>query len=367
MSPRKAQGGSSEGARAASSVSDAVVAVKDGAPSEGPSEPGEPLTGVRSSVLFAPVRVIGRVTCGIPFALSAHGVDSFVCCSVGRGFHLYDTKKLQQQVASPRLPFSVRCLCCKDSFVYVALKNKIVAFNRLNPVQLYAGGHSLSIDGILAMGPVLLSHSKAEVIVWDRETGKLLRKLPLQGSLQVSRFIHPDTYINKILVARGGRLELWNFNTGQKLHEFRCMDTPSPTTGDTNGSITALAQSGSPDVVAVGFSGGRVCVIDIRGDELLLEFQHSSAQGVVTSLAFRPDDGRIAGGDAAAAAVAALVSGCANGALCIWSLSEGRLLETIPNAHADAVVHVQFLPGQPVMLTNGGSRLLWLGFCCSSL
>lgn len=351
---------SSEG----SPAGNAAASVKEEGQPEVAADHEGPLSGVPSSVLFSPVRVVGRVTCGIPFALSVHGVDSFVCCSVGRGFHLYDTKRLQQQVASPRLPVSVRCLCFEGPFVYVGLKDKIVAFNRLSPVQIFTGAHSLSIDGMVAVGPLLLSHSKAEVVVWQRDTGRLVRKLPLQGALQVTRLLHPETYINKVLIARGGRLELWNFSTGHKVHEFRCMDT-SADSGSTSNSITALAPSPSPDVVAVGFSSGRICVVDIKGDELLLVFQHSSAQGAVTALAFRPDCGAIADASAAAAALAALVSGSSSGALLIWSLTEGRLLEAIPHAHADGVVHVQFLPAQPIMLTNGGLGV-WDGalLCC---
>ena len=58
---------------------------------------------------------------------------------------------------------------------------------------------------------------------------------------------HPDTYLNKIVVgSASGKLQLWNFHSGQMLFEFRpakcgvCCIVPSP----------AL------DVVAVGLADG---------------------------------------------------------------------------------------------------------------
>jgi U3 small nucleolar RNA-associated protein 21 len=34
-------------------------------------------------------------------------------------------------------------------------------------------------------------------------------------------FAHPDTYLNKVVVgAADGRLQLWNYSTGTRLHTF---------------------------------------------------------------------------------------------------------------------------------------------------
>ncbi|KAL8442379.1 hypothetical protein Emag_006490 [Eimeria magna] len=324
-----------------------------------------PCGGIRESVLFSPLRMIGIVTSNIPFSLSIVGKETFICCSMGRGFQIFNAARLQQQLVSPRLPASVRCLCASGSLVYVGLKTNIIAFDRLLPVLLFTKGHALPVDQLLLVGPLLLSRSRGEVVVWERKEGKIKHRIPLQGAPNLTLMLHADTYINKLLLARGPLLELWNFSTGQRLHQFNCINTSSTSSSSSssssNGSISAAAQSPSPEVIAVGMSCGRICVLDFVQDDLLLEFKHSASQGAVTALAFRSDAAAAAAGPAAAAAAAAaavLVSGCANGDLCIWGLSDGRLLETVSLAHADAVVHVQFLPGEPIMLTNGHDNAL---------
>ena len=46
--------------------------------------------------------------------------------------------------------------------------------------------------------------------------------MPLGGELGTPTCLaHPDTYLNKVLVGgTSGRMQLWNFETGQKLHTF---------------------------------------------------------------------------------------------------------------------------------------------------
>ena len=58
---------------------------------------------------------------------------------------------------------------------------------------------------------------------------------------------HPDTYLNKIVVgSSSGKLQLWNFSTGQMLCEFRLAQC----------SICCVVPSPALDVVAVGLADG---------------------------------------------------------------------------------------------------------------
>ncbi|XP_026193197.1 U3 small nucleolar RNA-associated protein 21 homolog [Cyclospora cayetanensis] len=271
-------------------------------------------------------------------------------------------ESLLPAIASPPLPGSIRALWCDGPVVYAGVKTAIFAFNRLQLLRIYgaavrsegplpAGPHVEPVEGILGIGPFLVSHCPRVVAVWEKETGELVRVLPLQGPLRVQRLLHPETFLNKLLVAREGVLELWNVVSGQKLHQFSCIDGAG-SSQKSGSSITALAQSASPDVVAVGFSNGAIFVIDLKRDELLLQFQQSAAQGSVCALAFRSDSADAASA-AAETAAAVLMSGACNGDLCVWGLAEGRLLDCVPHAHRAAVSHIQFLPAQPVLITTG--------------
>lgn len=346
---------------------------------------GGSLDLVRSSVLFAPDRAVGLVISPTPFVVGHFGTESVLCCSTGRCFCLYDSAKLQLQMSSPRLPHAIRCLAISGGDIYVGLKNKIVSWRRITPVSVFEG-HKMHINGILVIGNRLVSFSASEVLVWDRDVlsgshaaleredkislvnntqwvsesaateckGHLLARLPLVGDGEITAVLHPDTYINKIVVARGGNIELWNFSTLTRVHVFSCFG--SKHTFDNEGrasAVTCLSKSQSPDVIGVGFASGRICVVDLKYDEVLLEFVCSVQQGAVTCLAFRPDGGDSPATDRAAALTAVLVSGCSNGDLLVWSLTEGSLLHVVEHAHSDAVVHAEFLPSQALLFTSG--------------
>lgn len=58
---------------------------------------------------------------------------------------------------------------------------------------------------------------------------------------------HPDTYLNKVVVgSQEGRLQLWNFATGARLHEFPGWGAP----------VACLAPSPALDVMGVGLADG---------------------------------------------------------------------------------------------------------------
>ncbi|PHJ22711.1 wd g-beta repeat-containing protein [Cystoisospora suis] len=125
------------------------------------------------------------------------------------------------------------------------------------------------------------------------------------------------------------------------------------------GGVTCL--TGCPqnsDIVAVGYTSGKIAILDLKKDELLLEFSHSSSQGSVTSLAFRPSQSAAFGGSALSsgwkAPIETLVSAANNGDLLVWNLEKGCFLGCIDTAHTGGrITRIQFYPGQPIMISSG--------------
>lgn len=190
---------------------------------------------------------------------------------------------------------------------------------------------------ILAMADRLLTLSEACLEVFSLDLKKCLAKIELEGKATV--FLHPHTYVNKILVGfASGRMQLWNFNTERLIYEF----SKGP-----EHSVTALAQAPVVDIVAVGYNQGRVSLLDLRKDAELFNFTNKSP---VTVLSFRCDA-------AAAETKPQLAVGGADGMLTVWNL-EGRNVEQIFEGHGKAVTSLFFLPGHPILVSSGQDNSL---------
>lgn len=109
--------------------------------------------------------------------------------------------------------------------------------------------------------------------------------------------MHPDTYLNKVCIyyvffvysgaktlisfvqvligSQEGALQLWNISTKKKLFEFKGWYS----------SICCCVSSPALDVVAVGCSDGKIHVHNIRYDQEIVSFTHST-RGAVTALSF---------------------------------------------------------------------------------
>lgn len=78
-----------------------------------------------------------------------------------------------------------------------------------------------------------------------------------------------------IIGSQEGSLQLWNISTKKKLYQFKGWKS----------SISTCVSSPALDVVAIGCSDGTIHVHNIRYDEELVTFTHST-RGAVTALSF---------------------------------------------------------------------------------
>ena len=86
------------------------------------------------------------------------------------------------------------------------------------------------------------------------------------GSFVPSVMVHPDTYVNKVVLGSTcGALALFNFRSGKRLHTFKsCAGA---------GGVTALAPSPALDVVAVGRADGTISLLHLRQDKLIFKLK----------------------------------------------------------------------------------------------
>lgn len=99
------------------------------------------------------------------------------------------------------------------------------------------------------------------------------RKLPFPFNLRTKTYEESCKQI--IIGSQEGSLQLWNISTKKKLYEFKGWKS----------SICSCVSSPALDVVAVGCADGKVHVHNIRYDEEVVTFTHST-RGAVTALSF---------------------------------------------------------------------------------
>lgn len=202
-------------------------------------------------------------------------------------------------------------------------------------------GHEMPVSHLLVFGEHLLSISKDEKLmkIWHIKSSELYDEIAFDAYINVSCIMHPDTYVNKILIGtEEGLLELWNIKTKKRIYRYEGWGS----------AVTCISQSPAVDIVAIGLADGRIMIHNLKTDKTL--FQFLQVEGEVTSLSFRLDG------------VPQLVSGSKVGTFAIWDLEKRKLATLMRNVHEGAVVSIAFFSNEPIMLTSGtdNSLKIWI-------
>ena len=114
------------------------------------------------------------------------------------------------------------------------------------------------------------------------------------------------------------------------------------------------------DVVAVGFEGGQIAIVNLLYSEILLTLDQSNDGGPIKSLSFSSDTTQMQ------VSLLASVTKSANGGenIVFWDLNKKMISSTLKRAHsAKQVSHVKFMTGEPVLIStsdSGNSVKMWL-------
>ena len=140
----------------------------------------------------------------------------------------------------------------------------------------------------------------------------------------------------------GARKALCNFGTlaqKKKLYEFKGWKS----------SICCCVSSPALDVVAVGCADGTIHIHNIRYDEEIVTFSHST-RGAVTALSFSTDGQPL------------VASGGSSGVISIWNLEKRRLQSVISEAHDSSIISLHFFANEPVLMSSSAdnSIKMWI-------
>ncbi|CAM9462758.1 unnamed protein product, partial [Choristocarpus tenellus] len=292
-----------------------------------------------SSRLYYPFRALGVVTDALPFVLNRLGDECFLTVSIDRAFQVYRCDHLRVVLVSPPMSKRVSCLASRgDEHTYVGSGCKILEWRRLACLGTL-GTHPGTVRFLLCLGEVLVSLcEQGELKTWDLKrrrvegrgeadgNGIITCDASLEAGFIPSALAHPPTYLNKVVVgSEGGEMQLWNIRVGRRVHTYRSLESGGS-------GVTCIEPSPALDVAAVGLTDGRVQVINLRTDFLLISFRQEVA---VTSLTFRTD--------ASSAELPILASAGGDGRVRLWDLSERRLHLSML-AHEGSISKLQFLP-----------------------
>ncbi|KAI1627334.1 Utp21 specific WD40 associated putative domain-containing protein [Exophiala viscosa] len=327
-----------------------------------------------SSRLFSPFRTLGLVSpTNVPFTSVPLGKTTFqITTSVGNALQTYDLRR------GLNLVFLSRPLCPGQMTATYAYRDRVVvAWGGAQPNdrrgmwvfkrgQLIAeldidGTHPQKIGQILVFGSWIVGCGNEAIEVWKTDSYEHYTTIhPSTPSTSThgraifsGQICTLPTILNKIFVGRKeGIVEVYNVSTGRLVHTILAPSASS-------GPVTALAPAPAVCLLAVAHADGSLIITDVESDERVLELHQRNTKKPITSISFRTD-GMGAGEDGRKSGVMA-TSSTESGDITLWDLNRGgKVIGVVRGAHetsslgqATGVNKVEFLPGQPVLISSG--------------
>ncbi|PYI01276.1 snoRNA binding protein [Aspergillus sclerotiicarbonarius CBS 121057] len=342
------------------------------------SQDVERLSQASGSKIFSSYRALGLVSTDVPFTCVRLGKATFqITTSVGRSLQTYDLKRGLNLVfiSRPQTPEIITATFAWQDRIFAAWGNLrpgsgggIWVFKRGKKVASLELplGFSEPVDRLLVFGSWIVGCSSKYIQVWKNASYEHYTTLSPQrakdlsdGPVYTGQICNMPTYLNKIFVGRcDGKVDIWNVKTGKLIYS---MLPVSPQAG----AVTALQPSPVLSLIAVAYKGGALSICNIETGQLVVSLRPESQQmSCVTSLAFR-QDGLGAGEHGRTSGM--MATGCMDsGDITIWDLNNGgrtagvlrRAHRTLAGESGTGISHIQFLDGQPVMVSSGRDNSL---------
>ena len=216
---------------------------------------------------------------------------------------------------------------------------KRIAFHGSGKIHVW---HTETRD-VITISPLEQNRKNPGELLNDVGIGERILMTQMLGEVTVLVF-SPD---GKKLVSgtRGGKVQMWDAETGTELAPFLAGQDPSNNSSNTipfKDQIGALAFSSNGALLAIG-SGQKIRLLGSSKQPRL----KGSPYGKTTSLVFSPDD-------------TTLVAGLINGRIELWDLATGEKIITL-NGHTQDVETLVFSPDAKTLVSTGqdGTILIW--------
>ncbi|KAJ2780940.1 rRNA-processing protein utp21 [Coemansia interrupta] len=292
------------------------------------------------SRLYDPYRAIGYITSNVPHSIQYRGQTAFITTAIGRSFHVYDVEKIGLLFVGPHFTSTVVSVLSIGDETFVSVGGRVVVCRRGKQVGELEAVERGELSSLMHFGDYILAISAENtVVVWNRETREMFTELEfVNESFQVTAIVHPSTYVNKIVVGSAqGAVQVWNVQTRRCLFESKSFGS----------GIACMVQAPAIDVLALGLLDGRIILHNVRQDRSVMQL---AQEGRVTAVSFRTDD------------VPMMATANASGDVALWDLDHKRLVHVMQAAHDGTIPSIDFLNGQPLLVTSSSDNSIkeWL-------
>lgn len=271
-----------------------------------------------ASKIYVPNRALGYVSNHLPVQVRyiQRRKENLIVTCVGKSFHTYGISHFSLLSVGGLHESDITAITSDAYHVYTACENVIYAWRRGTELKHCYKRHTAKIHLMIPFGPHLISVDENSIVkIWDIKTEELFLELTFRNDdFKISAIIHPNTYINKILLgSEQGYMQLWNINTCKLIYTFKGWHS----------AITCLEQAPAIDVIAVGLTNGKIILHNLKVDQTIMEFVQD--WGFVTTISFRTDGEPI------------MATGSLNGHIVFWNLEERRVSNQLTLAHDGAI------------------------------
>lgn len=300
--------------------------------------------------LIEPFRSIGLIIDYNPIAYFKRGNDRFILASNFHSFLTYNLEKLRIERISPPLSQSITSFVPYKNKIFTAVGDKILFWDKIHIVKEFSYNENTQSNvfykKLITFENLLIGLTNhGSLLIFDIHSCKVIKNL----ELNIDTFIHPFTYLNKILFTKrlekyeedlnlgGNKIFLYNINTEKQIFEYEFSNIK-------NGRITVIEQSPVIDVVAIGFSSGDIVIFNLKNFKTLIHFKSEHA---VDHISFS---------NCANLNLSLLATAGSNGVINLWDLNKNTLHYTITSSLSSlkSVSSLLFLPNEPILLSTSG-------------
>ena len=281
----------------------------------------------KSSRIYQPFRSIGNITNNVPFDIQIKGTQFLLTTCIGRSIQTYDCARLNLLFVTSPLEHAITAINSQSDLVLVASGPFVVAYRRGKEVWRLGDEDAPHITQLLTFGDYICTTDNTHLLVYNN-IRELHIEIELPADSDVTCLLHPATYLNKVVLANAGRLEIWNVRTGILVHS----------TTNFGQAITALTSSPVIDVICLGLFDGTIIVHHLRADEEMIKLKQV---GRVNSISFRTDGVQI------------MATSNDQGEIAFWDLEKSKVITVLRTAHAGSVSSISYLNGQPILISTG--------------
>jgi U3 small nucleolar RNA-associated protein 21 len=155
-------------------------------------------------------------------------------------------------------------------------------------------------------------------------------------SLGASIFMHPSTYLNKIVYSNSIFLYLFNINSEKIVYKYSNFRTE----GD--GEISQIEQSPIVDFICIGFSSGKLKLFNLLDDKIKQEF---SMESKILSITFSSSE---------QIGTSLLASSDISGKIAIWDLNRNEIQYVLNCKNHYNFNCVKFINNEPILMSTSG-------------